>query len=155
MSLGTYRPHSLFIRIRSIADLEPGSDEPMDCAVPVHAHEYVHFLHNVSTICGVNLFRANLWLVLLMRACADDEGRVVRREPLNEDLKHWFGVATRLEQGTVWRIYVGGRNTTGKGGNVESSRNSAGRNGAWICRVLMTYSSGGRSMWKQKHAMGP
>lgn len=99
MNLGTYRPHSLFIRIRSIADLQPGSDEPMACAVPVHAHEYVHFLHNVSTICGINLFRANLWLVLLMRACTDNQGRVVRREPLNEDLKHWFGVATAWNKG--------------------------------------------------------
>src|SRR5712691_10453572 len=93
MSLGTYRPHSFVVRIKRIADINPGPDEPFDCAVPTYVHEYIHVLHNLSTPSGVNLFRANLWLLRLLTECTDVDGRVIRREPPSGDLQRWLEAA--------------------------------------------------------------
>ena len=107
MSLGTYRPHTFFISIENDAELNLLSSEadpnleidaPFDCAVPTHVHEYVHFLHNISTGSGLNCFRANLWLVRLLRDCSDVEGRVVRQEPHEAQLKNLLNAAAEWNE---------------------------------------------------------
>jgi hypothetical protein len=73
-SLGTYVFNCLFIRASIRADLTP-SEGPVDpCAIPTHAHEYVHLLHNVSTVAGLHIFISNLWLLRLLRSGTDAHG---------------------------------------------------------------------------------
>ncbi|MDP3423383.1 MAG: hypothetical protein Q8S32_06445 [Burkholderiaceae bacterium] len=54
-SIGIYCTNSLFTRFASIADLSATEDDPYPCALPTHIHEYVHYLHNISTKAGVRL----------------------------------------------------------------------------------------------------
>lgn len=61
--LGTYRVHSLFTRITSEGDLNPEIGEPLQGAVALHAHEYTHYLHNLSTLAGLDALLACFWLV--------------------------------------------------------------------------------------------
>jgi hypothetical protein len=51
--LGGFNPNSLFTRTVESADLLPLNRKPWDAALPVHIHEYVHFLHNISTPSGI------------------------------------------------------------------------------------------------------
>lgn len=71
----SYSPHRLFIRTSSQADLDPEFGDPFVDAVATHAHEYVHYLHNVSTPAGLHLFVANLWLARSLKHGTDDKGQ--------------------------------------------------------------------------------
>lgn len=51
--LGGFKPNSLFTRTVEAADLQPSNRMPFDAALPIHIHEYIHFLHNLSTPSGV------------------------------------------------------------------------------------------------------
>lgn len=73
-AMGSYRPNSLFIWAHSLADLDPDSDEPSLSAISTHAHEYIHYLHNVATVSGLYVFLTGLWLMGTLAACADSEG---------------------------------------------------------------------------------
>jgi hypothetical protein len=74
-AMGSYRPNSLFIWAHSFADLEPDGDDPLSFAISTHAHEYIHYLHNVTTISGLYVFMTGLWLMGTLAACADSEGQ--------------------------------------------------------------------------------
>lgn len=52
-SSGIYITNCLFKRFKSEADLHPIDGEPCPLAIPTHAHEFVHYLHNISTTSGV------------------------------------------------------------------------------------------------------
>src|SRR5258706_14871398 len=54
-ALGSYVPNSFYIRATAVSDLDPEAGDAMSEAVAVHAHEYVHFLHNISTLAGLHL----------------------------------------------------------------------------------------------------
>src|SRR5438045_1042734 len=73
-SLGSYLPNSFFIFASIQIDLEPPGGSVDRLAVPVHAHEYCHLLHNLSTPAGVHFYISNLWLLRLLRAGADAHG---------------------------------------------------------------------------------
>lgn len=62
--LGTYRVHSLLTRITKDGDLEPKGGIPFLGAVSLHAHEYTHYLHNLSTTAGLQALLACFWLVV-------------------------------------------------------------------------------------------
>lgn len=51
---GGFRPNSLFTRLVSDADLHPIDREPYPLALPLHIHEYIHYLHNISTPTGIS-----------------------------------------------------------------------------------------------------
>lgn len=61
--LGTYRVHSLFTRITSEGDLNPEIGDPLPGAVALHAHEYTHYLHNLSTVAGLDALLACFFLI--------------------------------------------------------------------------------------------
>ncbi|MHC8324176.1 hypothetical protein ACYZT4_26415 [Pseudomonas sp. GB2N2] len=50
---GAFRLNSLFTRLSSDADLNPDHRDAYAGALAVNVHEYVHYLHNVSTPCGI------------------------------------------------------------------------------------------------------
>lgn len=72
--LGTYRVHSLFTRITSEGDLNPEIGDPLQGAVALHAHEYTHYLHNLSTLAGLDALLACFWLVQPFVLGTDDRG---------------------------------------------------------------------------------
>lgn len=59
-TLGTYSKNSFFIRFNSDADLQP---DPSPCAFPTHAHEFVHYFHNISTTSGIMMIFLNHGLI--------------------------------------------------------------------------------------------
>ena len=55
-AIGLYTKNTLFIRMSSEADLNPGDGiEPFPGALPAHVHEFVHYLHNISTTSGIRV----------------------------------------------------------------------------------------------------
>lgn len=72
--MGTYRVHSLLTRISSDGDMEPGGEEPFPGAVSLHAHEYTHYLHNLSTTAGLEALLACFWLVVPFVNNTDEKG---------------------------------------------------------------------------------
>ncbi|MFS2097044.1 hypothetical protein ACCC96_28980 [Pseudomonas sp. Pseusp11] len=72
--LGTYRVHSLFTRITSEGNMQPEIGEPFPGAVALHAHEYTHYLHNLSTLAGLDALLACFWLVTPFVRGTDDRG---------------------------------------------------------------------------------
>ncbi|UCV01012.1 hypothetical protein [Acidovorax radicis] len=52
-TLGVYSTNSFFTRFKSAADLSPADGDPYPSAVPTHVHEFIHYLHNISTVAGV------------------------------------------------------------------------------------------------------
>ncbi|WP_248747418.1 hypothetical protein, partial [Pseudomonas sp. MWU12-2037] len=63
-TMGTYRVHSLFTKITCDGDLEPEFGDPFPGAVALHAHEYTHYLHNLSTLAGLQSMQACFLLMV-------------------------------------------------------------------------------------------
>lgn len=74
-NVGTYRVHSLLTRIGSYGDMEPDGEDPFLGAVSIHAHEYTHYLHNLSTTAGLEAMLACFWLVVPFVNHTDERGR--------------------------------------------------------------------------------
>lgn len=59
-AIGVYSTSSFFTRFKSFADLFPTDGNPYPGAIPTHVHEFVHYLHNISTTAGIRtVFLAN------------------------------------------------------------------------------------------------
>lgn len=82
---GQYAAHCLYIVTHSLFNLDTESDAPLPGAVPIHAHEYVHYLHNVSTCAGAHLFLANLWLLRSLPSGTDESGHFRGDEHLADE----------------------------------------------------------------------
>lgn len=54
-SVGIYSTNSLFSRFKSEADLRIEENDALPGALPTHVHEFVHYLHNISTTSGIKL----------------------------------------------------------------------------------------------------
>ena len=93
-TLGTYRVNALFTRISSDGDLEPDFGEPMPGAVSLHAHEYTHYLHNLSTVAGVMSLLSSFWLLLPFIRNADSNARILASSAtgLDDDVGSAFQV---------------------------------------------------------------
>jgi hypothetical protein len=70
--LGTFRVNALLTRISSEGDLSP--DYPLLGAVSLHAHEFTHYLHNLSTCSGLNSLVSCFLLVTPFAVNADEYG---------------------------------------------------------------------------------
>lgn len=92
-AIGKYTPNCFYIRTKSLADLNPENGPAMPGAVPTHAHEYVHYLHNVSTCTGLHIFLANLWLLRSLPHCTDAYGHFLGNERLSKEQRHWITLA--------------------------------------------------------------
>jgi hypothetical protein len=84
----------MYIVTHSLFNIDSTDDEPLPGAVPIHAHEYIHYLHNISTSAGAHLFLANLWLLRSLPHCTDEFGHFRGEERLNDEQRHWVGVAS-------------------------------------------------------------
>lgn len=76
-NMGTYRPNVLFTRISSEGDLEPEYGDPLPGAVALHAHEYTHYLHNLSTNAGAMSLVSSFWLLRPFTNNADSNARIL------------------------------------------------------------------------------
>ncbi|GAB1434383.1 hypothetical protein MASR2M32_05940 [Sphaerotilus sulfidivorans] len=54
---GIYSTNSLFARFDSMSDLRIDEGDPSPGALPTHIHEYVHYLHNISTTSGIKIIQ--------------------------------------------------------------------------------------------------
>lgn len=91
------------MRMTSLYDLDPAIGEPPPFAVAFHAHEYVHFLHNVSTTAGQAYLLSNLALLQVLARGADDEGYFKGLEKMDEEGRQSFqslSAAMHAQQGT-------------------------------------------------------
>ncbi len=87
---GAYRQNAFYYRMESMFDLDPADTEALPFAVPLHAHEYVHFLHNASTTSGQAYLVANLVLLRALAAGANDRGHFLGPEALKADQLDWL-----------------------------------------------------------------
>lgn len=82
---GIYRQNTFFIKIDSLNDLEPEYGDPLPSALPVNIHEYIHYLHNVSTVAGQFYLFTNILLLRYMVNGCNDEGEFLGDNELNHD----------------------------------------------------------------------
>ncbi len=87
---GIYRQNTFYIRMSSLFDLEPPESEPLPVAVAMHAHEYVHFLHNASTTAGQAYLLSNLMLLRAMAGGCDDQGYFLGLDDMAEDGRNFL-----------------------------------------------------------------
>jgi hypothetical protein len=62
-TLGFFKPHSLITKIESMADLSPEGESAPPQVVALHVHEYIHYLHNLTTIVGLSSLTSSFLLV--------------------------------------------------------------------------------------------
>lgn len=62
-NIGFFRPHSLITKIDSLADLSDDGKSASPRVVALHVHEYIHYLHNLSTLSGLNYLTSSLLLI--------------------------------------------------------------------------------------------
>lgn len=91
-TLGTYRVHSLFTKITCDGDLDPEYGDPFPIAVALHAHEYTHYLHNLSTLTGLQSLQACFLLMVPFIKGTDDLGffTVPKEHESNDDVSFAF-----------------------------------------------------------------
>lgn len=60
---GAFKQNTLFTKTVADADLDPLNKWVYPLALPIHVHEYVHYLHNISTISGLLFFLNELYFI--------------------------------------------------------------------------------------------
>ncbi|KZP57551.1 hypothetical protein A3N37_02015 [Enterobacter ludwigii] len=80
----------------SLFDLDPQEDDPLPAAVAMHAHEYVHFLHNASTTAGQAYLHSNLILLRAMAGGCNDQGYFLGLDKMSEEGRNFLCYATTI-----------------------------------------------------------
>ena len=93
---GIYRQNAFYIRMTSLFDLEPPESDPLPIAVAMHAHEYVHFLHNASTTAGQAYLLSNLMLLRAMAGGCDDQGHFLGSDDMAEDGRDFLSYTANM-----------------------------------------------------------
>lgn len=93
---GIYRQNALYIRMSSFFDLEPQGNCLLPVAVAMHAHEYVHFLHNASTTAGHAYLHSNLMLLRAMAGGCNDQGFFLGPDEMSEEGRIFLRYAATL-----------------------------------------------------------
>ncbi|WP_333983517.1 hypothetical protein [Burkholderia gladioli] len=99
---GIYRQNAFYIRMSSFFDLEPSDVDPLPIAVAMHAHEYVHFLHNASTTAGQAYLLSNLMLLRAMAGGCDDQGYFLGPDDMTRDGREFLSYTA-----TLMRVQLG------------------------------------------------
>lgn len=89
-AVAVYNTNSLFARFKSDADLEPEDGSPLPLAIPTHVHEFVHYLHNISTTAGVRLVFLMHTLVFMGATYLMEHGRGVGKTSNKSPQDHNF-----------------------------------------------------------------
>lgn len=92
-TLGRFTPHTFYIRIGKDGDLDPADEMPYVTAPSLHAHEYIHHLHNVSTVSGLHLYLANLWLLRSLAHATSVQGYFPGESSLTDSQTNWVNHA--------------------------------------------------------------
>lgn len=90
---GKYSPNSFFIQTSGLVDIFSETDDPIPGAIPTYAHEYVHYLHNVSTCAGLHIFIASLWLLRSLPHATNSYGHFLGESYLKDDQVYWIKIA--------------------------------------------------------------
>ena len=93
---GIYRQNAFYIRMTSLFDLEPQGADPVPTAVSMHAHEYIHFLHNASTTAGQAYLHSNLILLRAIAGGCDDQGYFLGLTKMSEEGRNFLRYAATL-----------------------------------------------------------
>ncbi|MCT8362800.1 hypothetical protein NLA05_21255, partial [Xanthomonas citri pv. anacardii] len=96
---GKYRQNALYVRMESLFDLEPSDwldDEPVPAAAAMHVHEYVHYLHNVSTVAGQAYLAANLVFLRALSTGCDEGGYFLGVEQVPTLQRQWLSMTTTM-----------------------------------------------------------
>lgn len=93
---GTYRQNTFYIRMSSLFDLDTFESKPLPASVAMHAHEYVHFLHNASTTAGQAYLLSNLLLLRAMAAGCNEQGHFLGLDVMAEDGRNFMHYAANL-----------------------------------------------------------
>lgn len=110
---GIYRQNAFYIRMTSLFDLEPQGVDPVPTAVSMHAHEYIHFLHNASTTAGQAYLHSNLILLRAIASGCDDQGYFLGLAEMSEEGRNFLRYTATLmnaQLGTTSAKHLGGCN---------------------------------------------
>ena len=95
---GVYHLNAFYFRVESLSDLDPHVGEPLPFAVAIHAHEYVHLLHNASTTAGQAYLLSNLVLLRAIAGGCDEQGYFCGIDAMTADQRGWLDQAVALMQ---------------------------------------------------------
>lgn len=93
---GIYRQNALYIRMSSLFDLDPQEGDPLPAAVAMHAHEYVHFLHNATTTAGQAYLHSNLILLRAMAGGCNDQGHFLGFDKMSGEGRNFLRYAITI-----------------------------------------------------------
>ncbi|MBY5170093.1 hypothetical protein FP359_09505 [Klebsiella variicola] len=99
--LGGFNPNSLFTRTVESADLLPSNRQPWDAALPVHVHEYIHYLHNISTPSGVVFLFNGFNLFFEFMRGTNKHGIYEPKNHLSENTESILKVYSLLQGGVI------------------------------------------------------
>jgi hypothetical protein len=89
---GSFQLNSLFTRLIQDADLEPDKREPFNGALAVNIHEYIHYLHNITTPCGIIMFSNAINFLYEFLHGTDKEGSYQAPPEKNENAEAFLQV---------------------------------------------------------------
>lgn len=108
---GIYRQNALYVRMESLFDLEPGEkreEEPVPGAAAMHVHEYVHYLHNVSTVAGQAYLAANIVLLRALSGACDEGGYFLGVEHAPALQRDWLTTAATMMETQLGSVRAAG-----------------------------------------------
>lgn len=113
---GVFRLHSLILKIESLNELSPEladiEDEPaLPLVVALHVHEYIHYLHNLTTRAGLGCLTDILLLVQPLQAqkvddsmgFGADDKRGVQLRATFDSLRNLKGYVKHIPPNYKWR----------------------------------------------------
>ena len=89
-AVGIYRQNALYMKITSLFDLNASDELTIPFAIAMNAHEYVHFLHNISTTQGQYYLLENLLLLRAMTSGCDAQGFFLGVEKMEESNRNFL-----------------------------------------------------------------
>lgn len=102
VTAGSYLPNQAIIRLGRDTSFWSEDSEPTVAKLAVFVHEYMHFLHNYSTIAGIYDFIAHLRFLRLFINTVDQDGRSRGSTVLDEvGQKEFHGVV-------AWKKHISG-----------------------------------------------
>jgi hypothetical protein len=104
ISAGRFNPNSLFTRVVSDADLNPSDREAYSVALSIHAHEYIHYLHNISTPSGVTLLLNMLYFFFEFMKGTDRKGIYCKGVESSAERAMFFSLAETLQGRSVGEL---------------------------------------------------
>lgn len=108
---GAYRQNTFYMRMESVFDLDVNTEDLASSALAMHAHEYVHFLHNASTTSGQAYLVANLVLLRALSSGCDERGYFLGHESMSDEHREHLRLVGMLMNAQLGTTAVPSLNT--------------------------------------------